>query len=336
MLSLQIKQPRRDFTVNVQLTVPPGKIYCLFGASGSGKSTILAVTAGFESLHQGRIQLHQKALAVRENTTNFQLPSWKRQLGYISQKTHLFPHLNVLENIAFALPFKRTDAYTEQLVQTLELQNDLKARIQTLSGGQQQRVALARALAVHPQVLLLDEPFSALDQPARLELQLFLQRLNEEFQISILLVTHQLTEAQHLGHIMGILEEGQLWHEASPAQLLATPQTVKMAKLLGYQSFLPAKVWGLGQGCLALHPDRVLLGNFPAQGPVVQAVVDHWYLYEGRWRMILNGPHGYRVQATNTLGLPLTKGELVFLTLLHPLILPEEAPDEERKTRDTL
>ena len=322
MLSIHIEQQRRLFTVSVHLNVPEGKIYCLFGASGSGKSTILSTTAGFERLHRGRIQLNNRALAMQDNKTHFHLPAWKRQLGYISQATHLFPHLNVLDNIVFALPNRRTTAYAEQLIQTLELHDFLGSPIQTLSGGQQQRVALARALAVSPQVLLLDEPFSALDQPARWELQDLLQRLNVELQLSILLVTHQLTEAQRLGHIMGILDEGKILQEASPAQLLAAPKNVKVAKLLGYQSFLPAEDFGLGHGCLALHPDRVLLGRFPDLGYVIQAQVDNRFLYEGRWRINLLGPQGVRIQATDIQGLTLLKGASVFLTLLQPLVLP--------------
>ncbi|NNM53734.1 MAG: ABC transporter ATP-binding protein [Spirochaetales bacterium] len=330
MLSIDIEQPRRLFTVNVRLTVPDDQIYCLFGASGSGKSTILSTTAGFENLHRGRIHLNKQALAVKNENTHLHLPAWKRQLGYIAQSSHLFPHLNVLDNIVFALPGRRLTAYTEHLIQTLDLQEFLRAPVQTLSGGQQQRVALARALAVRPQVLLLDEPFSALDQPARWELQDLLQRLNEEFQLSILLVTHQLTEAQRLGNIMGILEEGQIWQEASPAQLFATPKNIKVAKLLGYQSFLPAEYLGLGRGCLALHPDRVLLGTFPHLGLVLRAQVDSWFLYEGRWRINLLGPHSVRIQATDTQGLNLSKGDVVFVTLLQPLVFPSESFECER------
>lgn len=321
MLSIRIEHPRRFFTVRARVEVPEGRIYCLFGPSGAGKSTILSVTGGFELLPKGRIALNGNLLAESEGTRRFHLPAWRRQLGYLAQSTHLFPHLDVLQNIVFALPGKSIDGYTRGLIRALELQDYLSAGPHTLSGGQKQRVALARALAARPRALLLDEPFSALDQPARQEMQELLLRLQEEYRLTILLVTHQLTEAQRLAHTIGVLDEGEILQEAGPAELVTAPASVKVALLAGYKAFLPAGIFDLGEGLVALHPDRVLPGSFPALGPVGRAVVESCFPYEGRWRLGLRMTGGQALEATAAQGAECRVGEEVAFTLQDPPVL---------------
>lgn len=321
MLSIRIEQSRRFFTVRVSLAVAEGRVYCLFGSSGAGKSTILAVTGGFEALQKGRIALNGTLLAESEGARRFHLPAWRRQLGYLAQDTHLFPHLDVEQNIAFALPGNRLDDYTRGLVGALELESYLRAGVKTLSGGQKQRVALARALAARPRVVLLDEPFSALDQPARQEMQELLLWLQSEYRLTILLVTHQLTEAQRLAHTIGVLDEGELLQEAEPAALISGPVSVKVALLAGYKAVLPAAVFGLGEGLVALHPDRVLPGSFPVLGPVGRALVEKCYPYEGRWRLGLRLPQGQVMEATAADSGQCRIGEEISFTLHSPPIL---------------
>ncbi|MDA8335787.1 MAG: ABC transporter ATP-binding protein [Peptococcaceae bacterium] len=321
MLCIRIEQPRRCFAVRARLEVPEGRVYCLLGPSGAGKSTILSVTAGFEPLHQGRIALNGTLLAESAGSTRFHLPAWRRRLGYLAQSTHLFPHLDVGRNIAFALPGNRLDDYTVGLVRELDLRDYLSARIATLSGGQKQRVALARALAARPRVLLLDEPFSALDLPARQEMQELLLRLQAEYGLTVLLVTHQFTEAQRLAHTIGVLDEGVLLQEAAPAGLLTSPASVKVAGLAGYKAFLPAAVFGLGEGLVALHPDRVLPGSFPGLGPVGRARVENCFPYEGRWRVALRLDQGQALEACVSENTAVRVGEEVSFTLLTPPIL---------------
>ncbi|HUW64741.1 MAG TPA: ATP-binding cassette domain-containing protein [Spirochaetia bacterium] len=321
MLSIQIEHPRRSFTVRVRLEVPEGRVYCLFGPSGAGKTTILSVTGGFELLQKGRIVLNGTLLAESQGSRRFHLPAWRRQLGYLAQSTHLFPHLDVARNIVFALPGNSMDDYTLGLIRTLELRDYLSAGANTLSGGQKQRVALARALAARPRALLLDEPFSALDQPARQEMQELLLRLQDEYRLTILLVTHQLTEAQRLAHTIGVLDEGEILQEAAPADLMTAPGSVKVALLAGYRAFLPAAVFGMGEGLVALHPDRVLPGSFPALGPVGRAQVESCFPYEGRWRLGLRMSQGPALEATVAHGEECRVGEEVSFTLLSPPVL---------------
>ncbi len=319
MLSIRIEQPRRPFTVRVHIEVPEGRTYCVFGPSGAGKSTILSVTAGFQTLHKGHIALNGTVLA--DHTTRLHLPAWRRQLGYLAQSPLLFPHLDVQRNIAYALPNKRLDDYSRNLVKALELQDYLFAGVNTLSGGQKQRVALGRALAARPRALLLDEPFSALDHPARLEMQELLLSLQKEYRLTMLLVTHQLTEAQRLANTLGVLDEGEILQEVGPAELVVSPVSVKVALLAGYRAFLPAALFGLEGGLVALHPDRVHLGSDPAMGPVGRALVESCYPHEGRWLVGLRLAQGQTLEATANQLAKSQVGREVSFTLQNPPVL---------------
>lgn len=321
MLCIKIEQPRRPFTVRVNLEIPDNRVYCLFGPSGAGKTTILSLTGGFELLHRGRIVLNDTLLAESEGSRRFHLPVWQRQLGYISQDTRLFPHLDVTKNIVFALPGNRLDDYTRGLIRYLDLQDYLSADINTLSGGQKQRVALARTLAVRPRILLLDEPFSSLDQPAREEMWDLLLRVQQQFRLTVLLVTHQFIEAQRLAHTIGVLDKGELLQEAAPTELVNSPISVKVALLVGYRSSLPAALFGLGDGLVVLHPDRVLLGCFPGRGPVGRGVVERCYPHNGRWHLCLRLAPGHLLEVIAAESEECRIGEEVSFTLLAPPVL---------------
>lgn len=324
MLSIQIEQPRRSFTVRVCLDVSEGQIYCLFGPSGAGKTTVLSVAGGFERLYRGSIALNGTLLAESGESRRFHLPVWQRQLGYVSQSTHLFPHLDVAKNIAFALPKNNLDDYTHGLINALGLKDYLSASVNTLSGGQKQKVAIARALAARPQVLLLDEPFSSLDQPSREEMQELITQIQKQLRLTMLLVTHQLTEAQRLAHQIGVLDKGEILQEAGPAELVNCPVSIKVALLAGYKAFLPAELFSLGEGLVALHPDRVLLGRLPDRGPVGQATVERCYPYDGHWRLGLHMACGQTLEATSDENKGWHAGEEVSFTLLSPPILSDD------------
>lgn len=294
-------------------------MYCLFGPSGAGKSTILSITAGFEMLHKGFISLNGSVLA--DHAMQLHLPAWRRQLGYLAQNTLLFPHLDVLRNITYALPNKRMDDYTKGLVKTLELHDFLSAKINTLSGGQRQRVALARALAARPRALLLDEPFSALDRPARREMQDLLLALQKEYRLTMLLVTHQLTEAQRLAHTIGVLDNGEVLQEAGPSGLVDAPASVKVARLAGYTAFLPAAAFGMGEGLVALHPERIHLGSNPASGPAGRAIVKSCCPHEGRFLVSLRVAQGQTIETIADRPMEDQVGHEVSFTLQNPPVL---------------
>ncbi len=186
----------RPLLAGVSLQVPPGQTVALLGASGSGKSTLLKIVAGLEPPESGRV------LFAGQDITH--IPPERRGFALMFQDFALFPHLNVQDNVAFGLveQGQRKAAAREQACAMLErfgLQAYAKSKVWQLSGGEQQRVALARALITRPRVLLLDEPFSALDAELRLQLrQEFVQRI-AEFQMATILVTHDETEARAMG-----------------------------------------------------------------------------------------------------------------------------------------
>jgi iron(III) transport system ATP-binding protein len=209
---------------HLNLTLEHGEIGCLLGQSGCGKSTLLRAIAGLHPLIKGSIVLNGKLLA--SNTINVQ-PE-KRRIGLMFQDFALFPHLTVEKNIAFGLNKLSASDKTLRIQEMLDLVNlrqFSQAYSYELSGGQQQRVALARALAPKPELLLLDEPFSNLDEQSRLELSADVVRIIRQTSCKALIVTHNLNEAQTLSDRMGFLESGKLssWHptKQGPSQARA-------------------------------------------------------------------------------------------------------------------
>ena len=193
----------------LNLTLENGEIGCLLGQSGCGKSTLLRAIAGLHPLIRGSIVLNGKLLA--SNTIN--VPPEKRRIGLMFQDFALFPHLTVEKNIAFGLNKLSAAQRSGRIQEMLDLVNLHKfsqAYSYELSGGQQQRVALARALAPQPELLLLDEPFSNLDEETRLELSADVVRIIRQASCKALIVTHNVKEAQALSDRLGFLEFGKL------------------------------------------------------------------------------------------------------------------------------
>lgn len=203
-----------EFAVACEITV-------LFGQSGCGKSSTLKAIAGLLPPDRGRI-------AVGGNTlfnSNFGIdwPPHQRQIGYVFQEYALFPHLNVAQNIGFALnrwQKSRQRQRIEELAKMLEIEDLLNLPIQKLSGGQAQRVAIARALAAYPRMLLLDEPFSALNDELRSSLRKQLKNIQRECQIPVILVTHSKAEAMEIGDSLIVLSQGKVVARGHPTNLL--------------------------------------------------------------------------------------------------------------------
>ncbi|GMA49938.1 hypothetical protein GCM10025857_12950 [Alicyclobacillus contaminans] len=164
-----------------------------------------------------------------------------------------------------------------QLIERFGLSGHLGEKPYQLSGGLAQRVAMARAVAARPRLLLLDEPLSALDWPTRRQLQDVLVALHRDLHIPVVLVTHQLAEAQRMAHRIGVLDEGELLQMGSVDEVVTRPATPRVAALVGYTAFLPIE----GR-VVAVHPERVVLGARPHLGPVLTGVVERMTWLEGR------------------------------------------------------
>ena len=214
----------------VSLEVADGEFFVLLGPSGSGKSTVLRMIAGLVESDEGRVLLHGRDVTS--------LPPQRRGVGFVFQHYALFGHMSVGENIEFALKIRRVRSAErrrrrDELLELVGLAG-LGERMPTqLSGGQRQRVALARALAHNPDVLLLDEPFGALDAKIRVELRRSIRAIQRELGIATIFVTHDQEEAFELADRLGIVDFGRLLEVGPPHELYLRPQTEFVATFLG-------------------------------------------------------------------------------------------------------
>ncbi len=215
------------------LACAPGELLALVGPSGSGKSTLLRCIAGLHSPQQGRIACGGVTWYDAQRGIN--LPPQARRVGFVFQNYSLFPHLSAEGNVVCALghlPAAQRAGRARELLAMTHLKGLETRKPAQLSGGQQQRVALARALARDPAVLLLDEPFSAVDQVTRRRLQVELARLRGDVKIPIVLVTHDLDEARMLADRMTLLSHGSTLQSGTPDDILTRPSTAQIARLV--------------------------------------------------------------------------------------------------------
>jgi molybdate transport system ATP-binding protein len=225
-----------SFHLDVSIAIPSGKTVALLGPNGSGKSTAVAALAGLVPLDQGRIALG--GITLDDPDRNVFVPPEARKIGVMFQDYLLFPHLTVIENIAFGLRARqwgraRTMAKAEEWIVRLGLTGLEARKPANLSGGQAQRVALARALVIEPELLLLDEPLSALDVTTRIELRRNLAEHLESFAGPRLLITHDPTEAFLLAHEIHIIENGRIAQSGTPDDIRLRPRTRYVADLAG-------------------------------------------------------------------------------------------------------
>lgn len=241
---------------SIDFNVTKGALVAILGASGSGKTTVLRVLAGFLQPDAGQIRLDDKIIATPERS----LRPEQRGIGYVAQEGALFPHLNVAQNISFGLPRaerKRTEQ-VEQLLALVGLPVHYATRPpQALSGGEQQRVALARALAPNPRLLLLDEPFSALDAGLRAETRAAVMAALRAANATAILVTHDQDEALSMGQMVGVMQQGRLAQWAEPATLYRYPVSPEVAAFVGKAVFLPGRAQALQAVC-AMGPVTLL------------------------------------------------------------------------------
>jgi iron(III) transport system ATP-binding protein len=295
---------------NLSLALPQGGLGCLLGASGGGKTTLLRAIAGLTPIRAGSISLAGSLLS----TATVNVVPEKRNVGLVFQDFALFPHLSVRENIAFGL-FKQSSVVQKERVDQLLEQFSLSHRDRRypheLSGGQQQRVALARALAPRPKLLLLDEPFSNLDAQYRQELGYELKEIFSHEKITVLMVTHDQSEALTLADYVGILVDGQLIQWSDAYSLYHTPASRDVANFIGDGAWI--KGYRSEKGCIhtvlgEICPhDKVM--NQPAEIDVflrpddiihddnagISGVIEKLYFYGGYFRTHLRLPDGTSV-----------------------------------------
>lgn len=204
----------------VNLEIKNGSFVALLGPSGSGKSTLLRIVAGLEDPDSGRVWLSG------QDATHIQLQ--QREIGFVFQNYALFPHLTVAENISFGLDIRNIDESLKkqrvyELIQLIQLERFAHRYPNQLSGGQRQRVALARALAIEPKVLLLDEPFAALDAKIRKQLRHWLRTLHNHLSLTTVFVTHDHQEALELAHEIVVLDNGHIVQIGNPQEIIDHP-----------------------------------------------------------------------------------------------------------------
>ena len=215
---------------DVSVSIPTGQLTALLGPSGGGKSTLLRIIAGLETADTGTVSI--------EGRDATRLPAQKRNVGFVFQHYAAFKHLSVRKNVAFGLEIRKTPkdevrARVDELLALVHLTQFADRKPAQLSGGQRQRMALARALAVQPSVLLLDEPFGALDAKVRKELRDWLRRLHDEIPVTTVFVTHDQEEALEVADEIVVVNEGRVEQVGSPDDLYDTPANQFVMGFLG-------------------------------------------------------------------------------------------------------
>jgi spermidine/putrescine transport system ATP-binding protein len=311
---------------DVSLSVTTGEFVTILGPSGCGKTTLLRIIAGLELADQGRI-----CLGGRDVT---QVPANRRRVNTVFQNYALFPHLDVFENIAFGLRARRfaadeVDRRVGQALEMLHLDEMPRRRTGQLSGGQKQRVALARALVNQPDVLLLDEPMSALDAKLRAEVQLELRRLQRRLGTTFVLVTHDQNEAMTVSDRIFVMREARIVQSGPPSEVYDRPASRFVAEFLGTTNLIPAwrnngvvhtEIGSLlprvhpnwEKGFLSIRPEKIVIRSAKPATNGIRAIVSEVF-YRGDHLDVYVQPGNLHLR-----GLPggtITPGQQVWLEL---------------------
>jgi iron(III) transport system ATP-binding protein len=276
----------------VDLVVPAGSFTAILGASGSGKTTLLRVVAGFERPDAGEVRL---GLEVVDDAGHRFVPSEHRRIGYVPQEGALFPHLSVGRNVGFGLPRGNRRQRIDELLELVGLSGYRRRYPHQLSGGQQQRVALARALAIEPEIVLLDEPFSSLDAALRASVRNDVLGVLQRAGTTSVLVTHDQDEALSMADQVAVLRQGVIAQVDTPAGLYGEPGDAELARFLGESNLLEGDVgdgiattslgrlacsWtgtgGGGRARVLVRPEQIELGE-PTEGTMSGTVASYEY-----------------------------------------------------------
>jgi sulfate transport system ATP-binding protein len=246
---------------DVDVSIPTGQLTALLGPSGGGKSTLLRIIAGLEKADAGSV--------VIEGVEATHLPAQKRNVGFVFQHYAVFKHMTVAKNVAFGLEIRKrpkdeVEQRVRELLELVHLSQFAHRLPSQLSGGQRQRMALARALAVEPSVLLLDEPFGALDAKVRKELRDWLRRLHDDVHVTTVFVTHDQEEALEVADEIVVINEGRVEQVGTPDQLYDEPANDFVMSFLGEVTHL---------GGLALRPHDIEVETAPSLAGSVEGTV---------------------------------------------------------------
>jgi sulfate/thiosulfate transport system ATP-binding protein len=304
-----------DFTAlnNVSAEIPGGSLTALLGPSGGGKTTLLRVIAGLEQADEGRVEI--------DGVEATHLPPQRRGVGFVFQHYAAFKHMTVERNIAFGLsirhrPKDEIKARVQELLELVHLEQFANRYPSQLSGGQRQRMALARALAVEPKVLLLDEPFGALDAQVRKELRAWLRRLHDQVHVTTVFVTHDQEEAMEVADEIVVIAEGEVKQVGTPDELYERPASDFVMSFLGPVTRIDGHLLRPHDlelltipeaGALEAEVDRVtrlgfevrvdlLIAGEPAWAQVTRATAEHHELEAGKRIWVL--PHHARAALT--------------------------------------
>jgi len=207
-LNKELQGYRDNFQLAIEVSIERGKLISVYGESGAGKTSLLRLISGLLHPDEGIIKINDTYWFDSKRKIN--LKTQKRNIGYVFQDYALFPHMSIKENIAFALPKEEKKSWLKELIQMIDLENLQDRLPDTLSGGQKQRVALARALARKPEILLLDEPLSALDHSMRSELQDHILQLHNKMELTTIMVSHDIGEITKMSDSVIQMEKGKI------------------------------------------------------------------------------------------------------------------------------
>jgi sulfate transport system ATP-binding protein len=303
---VEVSKRFNDFTAldQVSLAIPEGSLTALLGPSGSGKSTLLRVIAGLEQPDTGQVLLNDEDVTAT--------PARERGVGMVFQHYAAFKHMTVYDNVAFGLSIRRRPkseirGRVHELLELVQLEGLAQRYPAQLSGGQRQRMALARALAVEPSVLLLDEPFGALDARVRKELRAWLRRLHDEVHVTTIIVTHDQEEAMEVAGQIAVLNEGRIEQVGSPRELYDRPANEFVMSFVG-------PVNRLGDTFVRPHDVELLL---EPDGETQEAMVERVVHLGFEVRVELVRDDGQHLQAQLTQEqaeqLELERGQIVYV-----------------------
>jgi putative spermidine/putrescine transport system ATP-binding protein len=320
----------------VSLSIGAGELVALLGPSGCGKTTLLRIIAGFVQQTAGRVLVGGRALD--------DLPAHRREVGVVFQNYALFPHMSALENVAYGLAARgasRDEQHrkAQQMLELVQMSHLAQRLPREMSGGQQQRVALARAMAVGPRILLLDEPFAALDKSLRLDMQIEIKRLQRKAGITCIMVTHDQEEALSMADRVAVINKGRLEQFAPPHEVYDRPATLFVNSFVGACNALsaqmvaadtaevagvrwPVRALGAALGApatLCVRPEQLRIGDGPGLAgtmelslPLGPQIVHEIRLADGQeLKLVESRSHGARLREPGSpVALTLAEGAL--------------------------